>query len=131
MLGLCKRENGDNIFKLEECKDAIFVCYTPTVVHELFYMLLKMNQLHNFNVRNDNTRITQFDIIQYKLTIQENASYNDVAATIQTPNTQVNADRQGAHDTPYIYNGQTIHRLAHEYYETIIITITNQRCHHR
>ena len=71
MLGLCKRENGDNVFKIEECKGAIFVCYTPTVVHELFYMLLKMNQLHNFNARNDNTQITQFDIIQYKLTIQE------------------------------------------------------------
>ncbi len=69
-----------------------------------------MNQLHNSNVRNDNTRITQFDIIQYKVTIQENASYNDVNATIQTLNSQIS--------NTYIYHGQTIHRLAHEYYET-------------
>ena len=41
MLGLCQRENGDHVFKIEECKCDIFVCYTPTVVHELFYMLLK------------------------------------------------------------------------------------------
>ncbi len=86
-------------------------------------MLLKMNQLHNSNVRNDNTRITQFDIIQYKLTIQENVSYNDVNSTIQTLNSQIS--------NTYIYNGQTIHRLAHEYYEKIIITITNLKCHHR
>ena len=111
MLGLCKRENGDNVFKIEECKGAIFVCYTPTVVHELFYMLLKMNQLHNSNARNDNTRITQFDIVQYKLTIQENASYNDATSTIQTLNSQIS--------NTYIYHGQTIHRLAHEYYEKL------------
>jgi len=67
-----------------------------------------MNQLHNKNVRNDNTRITQFDI--NNMTIQENTSYYDVNSTIQTLNTNNPA-------TPYIYHGQTIHRLAHEYYE--------------
>ncbi len=113
MLGLCEFENGDNVFNIDECENSIFVCYTPTVVHELFYLLLKMNQLHNQNVRNDNTRITQFDI--HNLTIQENTSYYDVASTIQTLNTNRPEDNSVA--TPYIYHGQTIHRLAHEYYE--------------
>jgi hypothetical protein len=108
MLGLCEYENGDTVFNIEECENSIFVCYTPSVVHELFYLLLKMNQLHNKNVRNDNTRITQFDI--NNMTIQENTSYYDVASTIQTLNSNNPA-------TPYIYHGQTIHRLAHEYYE--------------
>ncbi len=82
-----------------------------------------MNQLHTFNVRNDNTRITQFEIVQYKLTIQENASYNDVNSTIQTLDSQIS--------NTYIYNGQSIHRLAHEYYEKNITMITNLKCHHR
>jgi hypothetical protein len=125
MLGLCKADDGEYVYNIEECKNVIFVCATPSVVHDLFYLLLKLNQLHNKNVRNDNTRIIQFDIVQYKLTIQENTSYNDVAATIQTLNAI------SSNTTPYIYTGQTIHRLAHEYYEQIIITITNQRCRRR
>ena len=55
-----------------------------------------MNQLHNKNVRNDNTRITQFDI--NNMTIQENTSYYDVAATIQTLNTN-----RPEGNAPYIY----------------------------
>ena len=100
MLGLCEAEDGEPLggaaqgLNIEECKNAIFVCSTPSVVHDLFYLLLKLNQLHHENVRNDNTRITQFDI--NNMTIQENTSYHDVDLTIQTINV-------GAGDAPYIY----------------------------
>jgi hypothetical protein len=116
MLGVCEFEDGDTVFNIEECENSIFVCYTPSVVHELFYLLFKMNQLHHKNVRNDNTRSTQFDI--NTMTIQENTSYYDVASTIQTLNTHAGEPVGGnSVATPYVYNGQTIHRLAHEYYE--------------
>ena len=45
-----------------QSKDDIFVCTTPTVVHDLFYTLLQSNKLFNKNVRTDHSRITQFDI---------------------------------------------------------------------
>jgi hypothetical protein len=91
---LCEFECGDVVFNIEECKYDIFVCDTPSVVHDLFYAILKLNQLHHKNVRNDNTRITQFDI--HNMTIQENTSYKEVALTIQTLNIS-NTDK------PYIY----------------------------
>ena len=38
MLGLCEYENGDNVFKIEERENSIFVCYTPSVVHDFFFI---------------------------------------------------------------------------------------------
>ena len=68
----------------------MFVCTTPTVVHDLFYALLKLNLLYNKNVRTDNNRIIQFDI--NNMTIQENKDYREVASTIQTLNQDIAAD---------------------------------------
>ena len=68
------------------------------------------NLLYNKNVRTDNARIIQFDI--NNITIQENTDYREVASTIETLNKNINPE-----DNKYIYHGQTIHRLAHEYYE--------------
>jgi len=95
-----------------ECEDTvsksdIFVCTTPTVVHDLFYTLLKSNKLFNKNVRTDHSRITQFDI--GNVTIQENTDYKAVASTIERLNSSTTEE--------YVYHGQSIHRLAHEYYE--------------
>jgi len=90
-----------------QSKDDIFVCTTPTVVHDLFYTLLQSNKLFNKNVRTDNSRIIQFDI--GNLTIQENTDYRAVESTIKKLNSNTTEE--------YIYHGQSIHRLAHEYYE--------------
>jgi hypothetical protein len=54
--------------------------------------------------------ITQLNI--GNITIQENTSYGDVASTIEHLNTNITIDAD-----KYMYHGQTIHRLAHEYYE--------------
>ena len=76
MLGEMKPDGCCNMFNLDECKNDIFVCTTPTVVHELFYRLLKLNKLFNKNVRTDNNQIIQFDI--NNMTIQENTDYREV-----------------------------------------------------
>ena len=94
---------------MELCKNDMFVCETPHVIHDLFYTIEK-NMLYNKNVRVDNTRITQFNI--GNITIQENTSYEDVASTIEHLNTNITIDVD-----KYLYHGQSIQRLAHEYYE--------------
>ena len=44
MLGHMRSTDCDwETFDLKECERDIFVCTTPTVVHELFYKLLKLN----------------------------------------------------------------------------------------
>jgi len=102
----------DEFLEMLKCEDVkskndMFVCTTPTVVHDLFYTLLKSNKLFNKNVRTDHSRIIQFDI--GNMTIQENTGYIAVASTIQKLNSNTTEE--------YIYHGQSIHRLAHEYYE--------------
>ena len=79
--------NGLDILDIDQCEYDIFVCTTPTVVHELFYRLLKMNLLYNKNVRADNNRIIQFDI--NNMTIQENTDYREVASTNETLNRNI------------------------------------------
>ena len=96
--------------EIERYNGDMFVSTTPTVVNELFYLLLKKNLLYNKNVRTDNARIIQFDI--NNITIQENTDYREVVSTIETLNKNISIE-----DDKYIYHGQTIHRLAHEYYE--------------
>ena len=73
----------------------------------MFYTLLQSNKLFNKSVRTDNSRIIQFDI--GNLTIQENTDYRAVEPTIKKLNSNTTEE--------YIYHGQSIHRLAHEYYE--------------
>ena len=85
-----KRPDGAHVFDLEQCKNDVFVCTMPTVVHDLFYVLLKLNLLYNKNVRTDNNRIIQFDI--NNMTIQENKDYREVASTIETLNKDIVAD---------------------------------------
>ena len=69
--------------------------------------MLRLNKLHNKNVRTENNTIVQFNI--KNITIQENTTYKDVASTIEKLNVM---------ESPaYLYHGQSIHRLAHEYYE--------------
>ena len=102
----------DDILEMLKCKgvqskDDIFVCTTPTVVHDLFDTLLQSNKLFNKNVRTDHSRVTQFDI--GNMTIQENTDYRAVESTIQKLNSDTTEE--------YVYHGQSIHRLAHEYYE--------------
>ena len=90
-----------------QSKDDIFVCTTPTVVHELFYTLLQSNKLFNKSVRTGHSRVTQFDI--GNMTIQENTDYRALESTTQKLNSNTTEE--------YVYHGQSIHRLAHEYYE--------------
>ena len=76
----------DDILEMLKCEETqskhdIFVCTTPTVVHDLFYTLLQSNKLFNKNVRTDHSRVTQFDI--GNMTIQENTDYRAVESTIQ------------------------------------------------
>ena len=97
-------------FIVKKCEYDVFVCTTTTVVHDLFYHLLKMKLLYNHTVRTDNRRIIQFDI--NNMTIQANTYYKEVASTIET----LNKDIVLGEDT-YTYHGQSIHRLAFEYYE--------------
>ena len=110
MLGEMKPDGCCEMFNMDKCKNDIFVCTTPTVVHDLFYMLLKLNKLFNKNVRTDHTRIIQFDIGH--MTIQENINYREVASTIERLNSTITSDAER-----YVYHGQPLHRLAHEYYE--------------
>ena len=46
------------------------------------------------------------------MTIQENINYREVVSTIERLNSTITSDAER-----YIYHGQPIHRLAHEYYE--------------
>ena len=62
------------------------------------------------NVRADNRRIVQFDI--NNMTIQENTDYRETASTIETLNKYIVLDEEG-----YFCHGQSILRLAFEYYE--------------
>ena len=112
MLGVSdEKDQGEcEMFDITKCANDIFVCSIPGCVNELFYCLLKKNLLYNKNVRTDNGQIIQFDI--NKITIQENTDYKEVATTIDTLNKDINLD-----EDKYIYHGQSIHRLAFEYYE--------------
>ena len=110
MIGQARFDECSQIFDMELCKNDIFVCETPHVIHDLFYTLLKKNMLYNKNIRVNNTRITQFNI--GNITIQENTDYKDVASTIEHLNTNITIDAD-----KYLYHGQSIHRLAHDYYE--------------
>ena len=109
MLGFASPDGYDT-FDLRHVKDDIFVCDTPTVVHDLFYTLLKHTMLYNENVRTDGSRVIQFDILD--MTIQENTSYRHVIATIDTSN-----QNMASTEEQYFCHGQCIHRLALEYYE--------------
>lgn len=100
-----EKSDGVELFDAEQCKNDVFVCTTPSVVHDLFYHLLKLNLLYNKNVRTDNTRIIQFDI--NNMTIQENTDYKEVVSTIDILNTDIVSDKD-----KYFYHGQSIHRLA-------------------
>ena len=108
MLGHVKPEW--EVFDINVCKNDIFVCTTEDVVNELFHDLLQRNLLYNRNVRTDNTRIIQFDIDS--ITIQENIDYREVTSTIDVLNENINLECD-----KYIYHGQSLHRLAFEYYE--------------
>ena len=66
--------------------------------------------MFNKNVRTDHSLITQFDIGE--ITIQENTDYKEVASTIERLNLTITSETE-----QYIYHGQSIHRLAYEYYE--------------
>ena len=99
MIGQAQPDECCEIFDMEQCKNDIFVCETPNVIHDLFYTLLRKNMLYNRNVRADNTRITQFNI--GNITIQENTSYRDVASTITHLNTNITIDAD-----KYMYHGQ-------------------------
>ena len=107
MLGHMTCEPHCQIFDLKECACDIFVCTIKGAVHDLFYGLLQKNTLHNLNVRTENNKIVQFNI--NGITIQENPTYKDVSSTIDKLN--FNQEQK------YVYHGQSIHRLAHEYYE--------------
>ena len=112
ILAMLGHEKSDDVelFDAEQCKNDVFVCTTPSVVHDLFYHLLKMNLLYNKNVRTDNTIIIQFYI--NNMTIQENTDYREVVSTIDILNKDIVSDKD-----KYFYHGQSIHRLAFEYYE--------------
>ena len=107
---LIMHEPHCQIFDLKECSRDIFVCTIKGAVHTLFYNLLRKGKLHSLNVRTENNKIVQFNI--GSVTIQEHATYNDVALTINTLNLMLTNQ-----EPKYMYNGQSIHRLAHEYYE--------------
>ena len=96
-----KISDETDVFDLEQCKNDVFVCTTPTVVHDLFYALLKLNLLYNKNVRTDNNRIIQFDI--NNMTIQENKDYREVASTIETLNKDIVADDENTFITANQY----------------------------
>ena len=111
MLGLMRSTDCDwETFDVKECERDIFACTTPTVVHDLFYKLLKLNKLFNKNVRTDHSLITQFDIGD--ITIQETTDYKEVASTIERLNLTIASETE-----QHVYHGQSIHRLAYEYYE--------------
>ena len=55
-----KRSDGTHVLDLEQCKNDVFVCTTPTVVHDLCYDLLELNLLYHRHIRTDNTIIIQF-----------------------------------------------------------------------
>jgi hypothetical protein len=89
-------------FDYEECKTSIFVCTERGCVNDLFYHPLRMGRLYNNNVKSEHGQITQFNI--ENITIQENLHYDNVKETL---------DKLG---DDWIYSGQSIQRLAHEYY---------------
>ena len=84
--------------------------WTNAVVHDLFYRLLRLNKLFNTNVHTDHTRIIQFDIGH--MTIQEHVNYREVASTIERLHSTMTSEADR-----YVYHGQSIHKLAQEYYE--------------
>ena len=120
MLGLTYEPHYQT-FDLKECAHDIFVCTIKGAVHDLFYNLLRKGKLHNLTVRTENNKIVQFNI--GSVTIQENATYKDVALTIDKLNLMLTNQ-----EPKYMYNGQSIHRLAHEYYtKGITIKITRHK----
>jgi hypothetical protein len=100
-----KRENTK--FNFDECKTDIFVCVNKGLCHSLFCYYLFNNKLHNKNIRVENNFVTQFNI--KGITIQENETYKEVESTIERLNITA--------FPKYLYHGQSIHRLANEYYE--------------
>ena len=61
MLGHMK-DSAYQTFDMENCKRDVFVCTIKGAVHSLFYDLLRINKLHNENVRAENNKIVQFYI---------------------------------------------------------------------
>ena len=49
-------------FDLKECERDIFVCTIKGAIHDLFYNLLRKQELHNANVRVEYNKIVQFNI---------------------------------------------------------------------
>ena len=74
-----------------------------------FVVFLFDNKLHNKTIRIENNLVTQFNI--KSITIQENPTYREVESTMEKLNVSASPK--------YLYHGQSIHRLAHEYYEII------------
>ena len=105
MLGEVECENPR--FDFNECKNDFVVCTCKELCHYLFCHFLCTNQLHNKNVRTENNIVTQFNIKH--ITIQEKPTYREVVSTIEKLNVTASPK--------YLYHGQSIHRLAHEYYE--------------
>ena len=87
-----------------------FVCTIKGAIHDLFYNLLRKQELHNSNIRVEDNKIVQFNI--RGMTFQENPTYKDVSSTIDKLNLLLTYQ-----EPKYFYHGQSIHRLAHEYYE--------------
>ena len=110
MLGLIRREHPFDNFDLKECDRDMFVCTSKGAVHYLFYNLLQRGKLYNSNVRTDDNKIVQFNIGD--ITIQENPTFKDVCLTIDKLNLMLTHQ-----ESKYFYHGQSIHRLAYEYYE--------------
>ena len=111
MLGHMRSTDCDwETFKLKECERDICVCTIKGAIHDLFYDLLRKQELHNSNIRVEDNKIVQFNI--RGMTFQENPTYKDVSSTIDKLNLTLTYQ-----EPKYFYHGQSIHRLAHEYYE--------------
>ena len=63
MLGHMRSTDCDwETFSLKECERDIFVCTIKGAIHDLFYNLLRKQELHNSNVRVEDSKIVQFNI---------------------------------------------------------------------
>ena len=85
MLGHMRSTDCDwETFSFKECERDIFVCTIKGAIHDLFYNLLRKQELHNSNVRVEDNKIVQFNI--RGMTFQENPTYKDVSSTIDKLN---------------------------------------------
>ena len=73
-----------------------------------FICVLTQNKLYNKNVKVEYGQVIQFNI--GGITIQENINYKEVRNTITRLNQNITIDK-------YIYCGQPLQRIAHEYFE--------------